>query len=422
MKKIKLKKKNVGKLFVFIGLIILVIGGFLTYKIIMKEIVGDSKYLKIELNGDKEVILKYNDEYVDLGAIAKYDDEDLTSTIETDNNIDTKKVGIYKYTYKVKYKSLEKEIERTIKVVDEQAPIIKLNGRDDYSIGLGGKYIEYGASATDEYDGDLSSKIIVDSSSIDTNKAGNYKIIYSVEDSSGNKTEVERVVKVSEGKAEKIAVLNYHFFYDTERNICNESICLQIDKFKAQLDYLRDNGYYTVTTEEFVNWMYNETELPEKSVFLTIDDGGYGTNKEMGNYLVPILEEYKAYATLFVITAWWPLDYFESNYLDLQSHTYDLHYEYGKICEHRSKVNCIPYDDLLKDLKTSIEILKSSNAFCFPFYEYTDTSLKAVKEAGFKIAFIGGFRKAKRSDDKYKIPRYPIYDSTSLQTFINYIK
>lgn len=418
MKRLKIKKKSIVIIVIFI---IFVIGCFFTYNYVMKKINGDISLLKLKVNGDKEIVLKYNEEYTDLGATAKYGNDDLTDTIETENNLDTKKLGTYKYTYKIKYKSLEKEVERTIKVVDNQAPIIKLKGRDNVSIGLGGKYFEYGSSATDEYDGDLSSKVVVDSSSVDTNKAGTYKVIYSVEDLSGNKTIVERVVNVTEGKAEKIPVLNYHFFYKDETDICHESICLQIDKFNEQLDYLKNNGYYTVTTEEFVNWMYNETELPEKSVFLTIDDGAFGTAKDRGNYLIPALEEHKMYATLFLITDWWPIEYYESDNLDVESHTHDLHYEYRKYCEHRSKVNCVPYNDLVNDLKKSIDVVKSTNAFCFPFYESTEQSIKAVKEVGFKTAFVGGNRKATRNDNKYKIPRYPIYDSTSLKTFISYI-
>ena len=414
----KIKKKNV---FIFLIFVIFLVVGFFGYSFILKIINGDKDKLIININGDNDIILKYNEEYNDLGATAKYESIDLTDKIEVVNNLDTSKVGTYKYTYKVKYKKIEKSIDRTIKVVDDKAPIIKLNGRKNISIGLGGKYVEYGASAIDEYDGDLSNLIVVDSSSVDTNKEGSYKVKYSVNDSSGNKIDVERVVNVTKNKAEKIAVLNYHFFYKNETDICHESICLQIDKFNEQLDYLKNNGYYTVTTEEFVDWMYNETELPEKSVFLTIDDGAFGTAKDRGNYLIPALEEHDMYATLFLITDWWPIEYYKSDNLDVESHTHDLHYEYRKYCEHRSKVNCVSYNDLVTDLKKSIDVVKKKEAFCFPFYESTEQSIKAVKEVGFKTAFVGGNRKATRNDNKYKIPRYPIYDSTSLKTFIGYI-
>ena len=77
----------------------------------------------------------------------------------------------------------------------------------------------------------------------------------------------------------------------------------------------------------------------------------------------------------------------------------------------------ISYDDLLNDLHKSAVVLGSHQAFCFPFYDYTEQSIKAVKEEGFKVAFIGESRKASRNDDKYKIPRYPIYDSTSMDSF-----
>ena len=88
-----------------------------------------------------------------------------------------------------------------------------------------------------------------------------------------------------------------------------------------------------------------------------------------------------------------------------------------KCGSYRSKVNCIGYDDLLQDLNKSISITNSKEAFCFPFYESSDVSIKAVKDAGFKVAFVGGNRKASRSDNKYKIPRYIIYRGTTLEQF-----
>lgn len=422
-KKVKLKKKNVGRLLIAIGIILLIVASVFITLYVLKEINGDEKYLKIELNGDSEVTIKYTDTYEDLGAKASYKDEDLTANIEKSNDYAAGRVGTYLFTYKIKYKKQEKDIKRTVKVIDDEKPTIKLKGREDLSLVVGTEYRELGASASDTYDGDLTDKIEVDKSNFDINTVGTYKVKYIIKDSSGNENFVERDVKVVPKPPEnqKIPVLNYHFFYEDKSEKCNQSICLKMDKFREQLQYLKDNDFYTLTIQEFVSWMYGEIELPEKSVLLTVDDGNFGTSTINGNHLIPALEQYKIHATLFLITGWWPIGYYQSPYLDIQSHTHELHYEGIKGCAYRSKVNCISYDELVKDLKNSLEVVQDSSSFCFPYYEYTNTSLKAVKDVGFKASFIGGFRKASRSDDKYKIPRLVIYDSTSLATFKSYV-
>lgn len=37
------------------------------------------------------------------------------------------------------------------------------------------------------------------------------------------------------------------------------------------------------------------------------------------------------------------------------------------------------------------------------------------------MSFIGGYRKASRNDDKYKIPRYPIHKTTTMNQFIQMV-
>lgn len=239
-------------------------------------------------------------------------------------------------------------------------------------------------------------------------------------------TSLEDFQKMLEGKsvvkdpATEIPVLNYHFFYDESLGEgCNESICLDVKNFREQLDYLKNNNYKTLTMEEFKRWMYNEIELPKKSVLITIDDGAMGTGKHNGNKLIPILEEYKMHATLFLIAGWWNIENYRSDYLEIESHTFDMH-NYGDcgvgqlICESKEKV--------ISDLKKSIDIIKSTNAFCFPFYNYDKESIEAVQEVGFQLAFIGGYQKASRESDKYKIPRYPIYQTTSIKEFVNMLE
>ena len=77
--------------------------------------------------------------------------------------------------------------------------------------------------------------------------------------------------------------------------------------------------------------------------------------------------------------------------------------------------------ELVADLKLSRDTLNGTEAFCFPFYEYYNHGIEALKQAGFKMAFIGGYRKAKRGDDLYKIPRIPLTRNTTISQYANYI-
>ncbi len=221
---------------------------------------------------------------------------------------------------------------------------------------------------------------------------------------------------------QSIAVVNYHFFYDESKGeSCNESICLEISKFREQLQWLQDNGYKTLTIHEFADWMDGVIEVPEKSVLLTIDDGAMGTGAHNGNLLIPTLEEFKMHATLFLITAWWELENYQSPYLDVQSHTHNLHYE-ASCPDGRGLVACSDYATVKADLEESLAVLGDNTSFCFPFYSSDRESLQAVSELGFRDAFVGGNTKARRSDNHLLIPRYPILSDISLNGFINKVR
>lgn len=252
-----------------------------------------------------------------------------------------------------------------------------------------------------------------------------YNIDYANNDSAiFNKTiiegldDIEKIEEVDEEVViTEVPVLNYHFFYENNAD-CMEDICLDIKKFKQQLQYLKDNDYKFLSIEEYKKWLYGEEELNQKAVLITIDDGAFGTSLINGNYLIPVLEEYKVNATLFLITAWWDKENYESKYLDVQSHGYDIHKD-GR-CGLKN-IECLSHDELKEDLQKSIDLLDNNISFAYPFYDYTDDSIEVLKELNFKIAFVGGNRKSTRNDDKYLIPRYPIYDSTSLDEFINMV-
>lgn len=78
---------------------------------------------------------------------------------------------------------------------DTEKPIITLKGQETITIKLGSTYKDEGATAKDNKDGDLTSKIKIEGE-VNTKKVGTYTITYSVEDSSGNKVVKTRTVKV----------------------------------------------------------------------------------------------------------------------------------------------------------------------------------------------------------------------------------
>ena len=80
---------------------------------------------------------------------------------------------------------------------DTTAPVISLEGANPQELTVGDAYVELGATATDDTDGDISASIVIDATAVDTATAGSYSVTYNVSDAAGNPaTEVVRTVTV----------------------------------------------------------------------------------------------------------------------------------------------------------------------------------------------------------------------------------
>ena len=232
-----------------------------------------------------------------------------------------------------------------------------------------------------------------------------------------NKEDVSNTVEVdnSEEVAESIPAILYHFIYLNGDSSCNDIICHSESQIDSHFKFLSDNDIFTLNTSEVLSFIKGEINLPKKSILITIDDGARAEN------FIPFLEKYDLNATLFLVSSWYPVSKFSSPYLEIASHTHNMHTTGVCPTGQGGGINCLPSDEILNDLKLSRETLNNTKAFCFPFYEYSDYSINLVKEAGFEMAFIGGSTKIKKGIDPYKIPRYPILSSFGVDYISNLV-
>lgn len=147
----------------------------------------NSKYF-IELNGEEEIIIGLNEEYIELGAQTLF--KQNTKIIGT---VDNTKIG----TYEIRYYYLNKYRSRKVIVLDKEQPKIELNGAAEVNVVVNSIYYEQGYTATDNYDGDITDSVKVNSN-LDISMPGVYEITYEVSDSSNNKAKVKRIINVNE--------------------------------------------------------------------------------------------------------------------------------------------------------------------------------------------------------------------------------
>ena len=144
----------------------------------------------------------------------------------------------------------------------------------------------------------------------------------------------------TEKESRGIPVLTYHRVVKHEvkmsnRQYKNNKWVNDLDNFESNMKYLHDNGYRTLSMEEFYDWYCGRLKVNEdKTVVITFDDG----NAEDYYNVLPVMKKYGLRGTCFVIGenvlgkrsgSLTPelIEKLRAEYdgLEIQSHTYGYH-------------------------------------------------------------------------------------------------
>ena len=154
---------------------------------------------EITLLGDADVTMEVHSTYTDAAATAQDNcDGDITASIFTVNPVNTAVVGDYTVTYNVSDAAGNPatQVTRTVHVVDTTAPVITRLGDAEVSIEVGSAYVDAGATASDNYDGDITANIVT-VNPVNTAVVDDYTVTYDVSDAAGNPAvQMTRIVHV----------------------------------------------------------------------------------------------------------------------------------------------------------------------------------------------------------------------------------
>jgi len=201
---------------------------------------------------------------------------------------------------------------------------------------------------------------------------------------------------------------------------------LPLDTFYAQMRYLYENGFSTVTSDQLIDFLFHDGKLPENPVVLTFDDG-YLDN---ALFVAPILRQFGFTAMQFLITAniqestqqmtVYPTQFMSyaeiSDTLDVfefGSHTHAMH----RFVEGVPMMVSESAEAIKADLLRSFEApLTFTTGFVYPFGRYSPQAMRALTEAGVLFAFTVEEGYLHQNTNPLLIPRFSVNGGAEIWT------
>jgi len=209
-----------------------------------------------------------------------------------------------------------------------------------------------------------------------------------------------------------VTVLLYHRFGESKYPTTN----ISPEKFRQQLQYLRDEQYRVLSMDEFRTLVEKKEPFPQKSVLITIDDA----YRSIYENAFPILKEFAYPLTLFANTSplyssspgfmtWEMLEEMRAAGVTIGNHSH-FHPRIGRPQEGQTREEYAEW--VRKDLQKAQRALSdhgmASDLLAYPYGEYNETVLAVARELGFALMFAQDEGGVDEWTDAQRIPRVAI--------------
>jgi peptidoglycan/xylan/chitin deacetylase (PgdA/CDA1 family) len=221
-----------------------------------------------------------------------------------------------------------------------------------------------------------------------------------------------------------LPVLMYHRIVNKKSEAGSHNIYITLKRFRAQLIYLKENGFQTITFRDIKEKKSHINTF--KNVILTFDDG-YLDNYQI---LFPILKEFGFTAVIFLVTkqkqnTWGiregepALDLMDSGQIK-EMDQYGI--EFGGHTQNHPDLLLCSNDRIKEEIsgcKKDIEsiIKKDVISFAYPFGGLNSVIKQEVKNAGYSYGISTNTGPYNFSDDLFQIRRIEVSSRTLLFSF-----
>lgn len=148
----------------------------------------------------------------------------------------------------------------------------------------------------------------------------------------------------------KLYISKYHYTRDLKHSRYPDIKGLDLPLFRQQIEFMKNN-FNVVTMEQVIDAVEGKSELPEKALLLTFDDG-YADNY---TFALPVLEEYGVQGSFFIpgktFTSHQLLDVNKIHYILASADIYELVEDVKKQMNHYrgNEYDYAPTDELFSE-------------------------------------------------------------------------